>query len=90
MWKDFPGESSLMLGAECSVHGRACPYTGFIKEAALKTGLFTVERWRVLTERGSILKPQLGDEQAEMDGYSISASSGIKTTGNSLCWLLLK
>lgn len=49
MWKDFLGESSSVLSAECSVYGRACPYTGFIKEAAL-TGLFTVELRKVLTE----------------------------------------
>lgn len=49
-----------MLGAEYSACGRA---TGFIKEADL-TGQFTIELWTGLTERGSILKPQLGDEHA--------------------------
>lgn len=56
----LPLYSSAMLGAEYSACGRD---TGCIKEAAL-TGKFTIELWTGLTERGSILKPQLGDEHA--------------------------
>ena len=67
MWIDFPRDSSPVLGAEYSAPGRN---TGFIKEAVL-AGLLTVELGTVLTEPdavltepGSGLKPQLGDEHA--------------------------